>query len=190
MDFSSSSSSLLFLIFLCFLLCRKADGFKWHLTDTLPPKKILTFSERYMFATGNGPTMLEQGASYIHVDTDVYAYMNANRSTAIAFAIYAAAEDHHHDSLEGMCGDEDLRENYWAANVVNIRSMTEYVKDEYMYDLSLGLNGTYAVWKAHLQHKYPVGLEAWHNVAFQFCANEIAGVVAKIDGEVTFRNPC
>jgi hypothetical protein len=43
--------------------------------------------------------------------------MRENISTEVAYAVYAAAEDHHHDSLEGMCGDSDLKNNYWATYV-------------------------------------------------------------------------
>jgi hypothetical protein len=50
------------------LFVTRAFAFKWKLSDNLESKKILTFSERYMFASQNGPTMLEQGDSYIEVD--------------------------------------------------------------------------------------------------------------------------
>ena len=32
---------------------------------------VLTYSEKYMFATQNGPTMLEQGDAYIHVKNKI-----------------------------------------------------------------------------------------------------------------------
>lgn len=142
-----------------------------------------------MFATRNGPTMLEQGNSYIQVDTGVTAYMLVNRSTSIAFAIYAASEDHHHDSLEGMCGDSDINENQWATNIQSLRVPTTFVTTRYVFDPIQQLNGTYYIWKANLNNMYTVRQEAWHNVAFQFCASEYVGAVAQINGGVTFRNP-
>lgn len=104
-----------FLIILSVLL--SVQSFKWHLKDTLPPQKVLTFSERYMFSTENGPPMLEQGAAYIHVDANALVYMKVNESALVSYAVFAASEDHHHDSLLGMCDPQQLRENYWASNV-------------------------------------------------------------------------
>jgi hypothetical protein len=37
----------------------------------LPSDKYFAFSERYMFADRDGPKLLQQGASYIHVQTSV-----------------------------------------------------------------------------------------------------------------------
>ena len=82
-----------------------AFAFKWDIKDTLPPKKIITLSERYMFATKNGPTMLEQGDSYISANAEVTIYMLNNRSTSIALSIVGVGEGHHHDTYQGMCDD-------------------------------------------------------------------------------------
>ena len=174
-----------------------ALGFKWHLLDTLPSKKILTFSERYMFATRDGPEMLEEGDSYIEVDAMVTAYMTVNRSSTVGYAVYASADQHHHDTLLGICGDEDIRVNGWASNVYSRRVPTRYVGTRTVYANSAaaaaagldGLNGTYFLWQSHLASKYPVQKQAWHNVAFQLCTDENAGPLAKVDGGVTFRNP-
>lgn len=166
-------------------------GFKWHLTDILPSKKILTFSERYMFASRNGPPMLEQGDSYIEVGAQVIAYMTLNRSSSVGMAIYASADQHHHDTLEGICGDEDIRVNAWASNVYAMRVPTSYMGTRMVAPDSFpaGLNGTYYLWRADVRSKYPVNEQAWHNVAFQLCTEETAGPLARVDGGVTFRNP-
>lgn len=166
-------------------------AFKWHLSDILPSKKILTFSERYMFAAKNGPPMLEQGESYIDVSAQVIAYMTLNRSAMVGLAIYASADQHHHDTLEGICGDEDISVNTWASGVFSKRVPTSYMGTRVVPPDSspMGLNGTYYLWKADLRSKYPVFEQAWHNVAFQLCTDETAGPLAKVDGVVTFRNP-
>ena len=164
-------------------------SFKWELTDTLYPRKILTFSERYMFASGNGPAMLNQGKAYIAIDTTVKAFMSLNVSTTIGYATFIALDDHHHDSFEGMCGDRDVRDNYWAINAINKRTTLVYMGEEQIVDLSQNLNGTYYVYSASVKNLYNVQEEAWHNVAFQFCASESSQSFAKIDGSVTFRNP-
>jgi hypothetical protein len=49
------------------------EGFKWHVNDSITPYSVVTYSERFMFATKNGPTMLQQGESYIHVMNTVEA---------------------------------------------------------------------------------------------------------------------
>jgi hypothetical protein len=79
-----------------------SDAFKWQLTDVLSASKVLTFSEKYMFATQEGPTFLPQGDSYIKISGDVIAYMSreANHSIDVSYAIYSAAENHHYDILE------------------------------------------------------------------------------------------
>jgi hypothetical protein len=41
------------------------SGFKWTIDETLDSMQILTLSERYMFASKEGPILLPQGDSYI-----------------------------------------------------------------------------------------------------------------------------
>lgn len=185
----------IFVVMLVFsLIAPSSLSFKWHLSDVLPSKKILTFSERYMFASRNGPPMLEQGESYIDISARVTSYMTLNRSANVGFAVYASKDQHHHDTLEGICGDEDIRINSaWALNVFSKRVPTTYVGTKTIKAESAppgsGLNGTYYLWKADLSSRYEVEKEAWHNVAFQLCTEEMAGPVAQVDGGVTFRNP-
>lgn len=182
-----------FTLLFVLILLHTSACFKWHLTDVLPAKKILTFSERYMFATGNGPTMLEQGDAYIDLNTGVLAYMLVNRSVQVGYAIYASSDKHHHDSLEGICGDQDIQVNSWAENVFASRVPTVYRGVVNVKEGELGptmpLNGTYYLWGATLQDRYTINVEAWHNVAFQLCTTEARGPLAKVDGTVTFRNP-
>jgi hypothetical protein len=58
---------IIFVVFMTQLLSNGV-AFRWHLEETIPTSKYFTFSERFMFASGNGPMMLEQGSSYINVD--------------------------------------------------------------------------------------------------------------------------
>ena len=46
-------------------------SFKWKVDDVMQPSNVLTLSERFMFATGDGPALLEDGQSSISVDTKV-----------------------------------------------------------------------------------------------------------------------
>ena len=59
---------MLLRVVLLLLVIQQSRCFKWHLTDIIPQNKILTFSERYMFQSRNGPTMLEQGDAYVKVN--------------------------------------------------------------------------------------------------------------------------
>lgn len=183
------------------------SSFIWSLTDVLPANRILQFSERYMFASQEGPDLLDQGDSYIHVDMDVISYMEVNRTSQIGYAIYAVSEGHQLDTLLGICTNsrrqleetingnkyygEDIRMNSWAANVYSSRVYTEYVDTVTVINGKppLSLNGTFYRWKAVLDYKYPVQTEAWHNVAFELCDNEFSEPKAHVDGSITFRNP-
>lgn len=46
------------------------DAFKWPIDENLPIGEYFTFSERYMFGTGEGPPIMEQGKSFIAIDLD------------------------------------------------------------------------------------------------------------------------
>lgn len=193
-------------------LLGSVSSFIWKLTDVLPANRVLQFSERYMFATKDGPDILDQGDSYIDVKINLISYMEVNRSTDVAYAVYAANVGHEHDTLLGMCSnknsvgaalavggsevddDVDIHINTWAANVFAQRVKSEYMDTvdvhNYLFGGNMGLpNGTYYRWKATLNTHYSVNTEAWHNVAFQLCDSEIADPKAHVDGTVTFRNP-
>jgi hypothetical protein len=44
--------------------------------------------------------------------------MKKNRSTDIAVAVFAAKEEHHHDTFNHMCGTDSREANKeWASNV-------------------------------------------------------------------------
>ncbi len=186
-------------------LFSRSFGFIWHLTDILPANEVLQFSERYIFASGKGPSVLDQGESYIEIDTDLLCYKSVNRSSTIGYAIYATDEGHHHETLEGICSglvhtegssrllqsSEALLSNDWAMNVVAAQVKTKYVGTVTLHGHKppLFLNGTYFLYKADARHKYEVTVEAWHNVAFQLCEDEEVEPQAHVDGVIQFRNP-
>jgi hypothetical protein len=197
---SSPHATFVLVVLLLVVASPGCFCFKWHLSDVLPEKKVLTFSERYMFPSRNGPLMLEQGDAYIHVSADVLVYQPLNESAVVSYAVFAATEDHHHDSPLAMCETVEFREKYgyWTSNVMMKRMLTSYVSSAEYYDKKLGLNGTYYLYKTRLESGYGVTEEAWHNVAFQLCPTVVSEfspeytkrlAVAKIDGEITFRNP-
>lgn len=53
------------------LFVASCNAFRWHLEESFEVNRFFTFSERFMFATGKGPLILEQGASYIDVDVSI-----------------------------------------------------------------------------------------------------------------------
>ena len=46
-------------------------SFKWHLSEVLESKKVLTISEKHMFSNEHGPYILPQGESYIKLENNV-----------------------------------------------------------------------------------------------------------------------
>ncbi len=64
---------LLNLFFVLFLFdsATLSYSFRWHVVEKLETNKYFTFSERYMFASGKGPTLLEQGVAFINIDLNV-----------------------------------------------------------------------------------------------------------------------
>jgi hypothetical protein len=133
--------------------------------------------------------MLEQGSAYINIDVNAMVYMKVNQSEIVSLAVFAASEDHHHDSLIGMCDQKNLRDNYWASNIYVQPVPTTYVGSMTVMDPQLDLNGTYYLWTAPLVTKYRIRVEEWHNVAFQLCSEESEGPIALVEGKVEFRNP-
>jgi hypothetical protein len=196
--------SLIVVIVVAFCSIESIVAFKWVLTDVLPANRVLQFSERYMFATHEGPDFLEQGDSFIDVNIDLISYMEVNRTTEVGYAIYAANVGHEHDTLVGICTSDtsnggsddelDIHVNTWAANVFSQRVLSEYMDTVTVHDVKFGggmglPNGTYYRYRARLNTHYTVNVESWHNVAFQLCDTEIADPKAHVDGTVAFHNP-
>lgn len=95
--------------------------FKWHLSDVLPSDKILTFSERYMFATKNGPIILDQGSSYIDIDVNINVYLTEEKTPQVAFVVYSVLEEkHQNDTINGLCVSSSKLPSYsyWAHHPV------------------------------------------------------------------------
>lgn len=47
-----------------------ASAFIWKVDERLAPNSQLVFSEKYMFASGEGPGMMPNGDSFIKLDVD------------------------------------------------------------------------------------------------------------------------
>jgi hypothetical protein len=180
---------MIFFIYILLLLCCSINAFKWHLLDDLPPNEIITFSERYMFKSKDGPELLVQYDSYIKINAKVDTIMSKNESSMISYAIFAAAEGHHHDIFEGMCTENPFSSNYWALKAVEKKVPTKFIGEKFMYDPDSDVNGTYYIWSATLTDVYTVDEAAWYNVAVQSCVNEDETIFGHIDGTITFRNP-
>lgn len=179
----------LYIIILFTLLFCSINAFKWHILDDLPPNEIITFSERYMFKSKEGPELLLQYNSIISIHANIDTIMSKNESSMISYAIFAAAEGHHHDSFEGMCTDNPFADNYWALKAVEKKVPTIYMGEKFIYDPDTDVNGTYYIWTATLSDIYIVEEAAWYNVAVQSCVNEDETIFGHIDGSITFRNP-
>lgn len=157
------------------LLCLVAstEAFRWTLDDVLPSNKYFTFSERYMFATHNGPFLMEQGSSYIHTDLVINSYTLTNRSVEVAFAVFATDDNNHNGNIQGLCDKhpEKLVVNHWAQELQHSKLDTIYSGRVSVISTKLGLNGTYYKRTIKLDNRYMVLREAWHNVVFQICPN-------------------
>ena len=46
-------------------------GFIWSIDEPVMPDQMLTFTERHMFASGQGPEMMEDGSAFIEVHADL-----------------------------------------------------------------------------------------------------------------------
>lgn len=42
-------------------------AFVWNIDEHVLPDEMLTFTERHMFPSGDGPELMEQGAAYIEL---------------------------------------------------------------------------------------------------------------------------
>ena len=61
---------MLYPLVLVVLLVNVGHAFIWPIDSSLPADQYFTFSERYMFASKDGPFMMDQGESSIKVDID------------------------------------------------------------------------------------------------------------------------
>lgn len=122
---------LLRSFFLALTAISTVHAFKWRLKDTLALGHVLRFTEHYMFATENGPPMLEQGAAYIDMDVNILVYTKTNETAHIAYAIFAASEKYHNISLNGLCDNTATKLNPWATNVSYLRCLYHLERDKH-----------------------------------------------------------
>lgn len=94
-----------------------ASALRINVNENLPWDKILRASESYMFSSENGPAIMEQGESYIELDTSVVISMKENRTTTVKYAIYTCDEINSQTEITDRCGSELLEHNPWMDNV-------------------------------------------------------------------------
>jgi hypothetical protein len=116
-------------MFICAaLLVNSLDGFRWQLHDKMTLDGDLTFSERYLWASQHGPSLLSNGDSYIRVKTDTLLQTKLNSSIRVAAAIFGAESPHYWSSLNSICAPESSQVTYepWAVNVLRIVTPSKY----------------------------------------------------------------
>ena len=92
-------------------------SFKWTLNENLARDGAFRCTEGYMFANGNGPPMLEQGAAYINIDSTATVYMKKNESAILKLAVFAVNQEFYQNStLPNLCYN-DKQAPDWATNV-------------------------------------------------------------------------
>mmetsp|Transcript_19321 Transcript_19321/g.27777 ORF Transcript_19321/g.27777 Transcript_19321/m.27777 type:complete len:508 (-) Transcript_19321:109-1632(-) len=176
---------ILHLTILSYALCiYETQAFRWHVNDDMSDTgRVLTLSERYMFASGDGPLLLEQGESYIDIETKLLVTSRDNVSSHFEYAVYATDFEHHADSF-GLCG-ESASEYSWATNALIRTVPTQYTST--VKNPTTGANEYH--WTAKIRRKYTVNVESWHNVAFQLCSYQGRILSAELTGTVSFKNP-
>lgn len=99
------------------------SSFKWTLNENVVKNVPFRCTEGYMFANGNGPPMLEQGAAYINVDATATFYMRSNASAIVKLEIFAVNQEYHQNSiLPNACTNN--QEPDWATNVSDNKVFT------------------------------------------------------------------
>ena len=63
--------------------------------------EVLRYSEHYIYASNNGPSIHEQGDAYIEINAIINIQAISPNIPTISLAIYAYAEDHKDYSLTG-----------------------------------------------------------------------------------------
>ena len=101
-------NSAYFLLFIMSNLFIESHTFKWALYNSLPPRKIITFSERYIFAGHSGPILLEQGDSYIDPAWLSTWRISTTDPLQLQPAGYGSIDSHFHDASQGTCGEIDV----------------------------------------------------------------------------------
>jgi hypothetical protein len=93
------------------------SSFKWTLNENIAKNVAFRCTEGYMFANGNGPPMLEQGAAYINIDARATVYMRSNHSAIVKLAVFAVNQEYHQNNTLPYVCSSDTQEPDWATNV-------------------------------------------------------------------------
>jgi hypothetical protein len=98
-----------------------ASALRHNVNTHLAWNESFTLSESYMFSSKNGPAIMEQGISYIELDTSVVISMKVNISPKVKYAIFTCDEINSRRKLLGICDKSDtnrwIGENDWIDNV-------------------------------------------------------------------------
>ena len=63
--------------------------------------EVLRYSEHYIFASNDGPTLLEQGDAYVEINALINIQTLSPNVPTIALAVYAYPEDNKNSALTG-----------------------------------------------------------------------------------------
>lgn len=195
------------LLLLSLLVVNEVISFKWDIHESISAQGLMTFSERYMFQSGNGPPIMpDSGDSYIELDINFAVFSKVNSSNIpVAMAIYHADDGYFYENLDDICSPYawDLEfESEWANNIYNEKEYTgrgfpitaSKKMETITHLLTPGLVGNYQSF-ANIYFKYHIVQEGWHNVVFKICGadgsdspedNVIGG---KLNGVIAFKNP-
>jgi hypothetical protein len=96
-----------------------ASALRHSVNTHLAWNESFTLSESYMFSTENGPAIMEQGKSYIELDTSVLITTKVNISPKVKFAIFSCDEINSRRKLDGICDKNVADKNDWIGQNSN-----------------------------------------------------------------------
>mmetsp|Transcript_18727 Transcript_18727/g.34957 ORF Transcript_18727/g.34957 Transcript_18727/m.34957 type:complete len:510 (+) Transcript_18727:52-1581(+) len=167
---------------LCIVVLPCSNAFVWQVDEELVPLQTLTFSERHMFGTNEGPVILPNKRATIFADLQFDLYLRENRTTGFQYAVYLPDDDHRYTGI-GLCNDDPFSYN-WARNIQQQMSFTSYKGARRLTD-----GTTEYHYVGHIHHRYQVFEEGWHNIDIQTCTDSSIYLSSSLAGEVIFKNP-
>lgn len=182
-------NALLYALLIANQYFRVIQCFKWPIQKVLQPQEYFSFSERIMFASEQGPVMMEDGESYIYTNTVVHTYSIANNSVSLGFAVYSA-EGTHVENPVGLCQSDSsvgniVSQNSWADQIEVVKYIGQYMGHHQMSDDLLGLHeGMYHHWAIPIKYLHRVDRRAWHTVVFMLCSLDDDYMSNKLSREI------
>lgn len=176
---------MLSLLLLVINLVSFTSCFEWEVAEDLGTRGMITFSERYMFESKEGPDPLPHDEAYIKIDLSFESKMYKNSSVPLAFAIYKANHGYEAEQLSNICND------LWNEDY---ESWAEYVYRDIVQMKYLGKSkdtndfGSYK-FGSDIYFKYYIPEDGWYNAQFKICDYSAATQNTQALGEIVFRNP-